>query len=371
MTTERPSSGTPLRIAVVHNLDFSEDEEDDPSSGGKANAEIVEVAACVAQALRAAGHRPLTLTVRDSLDGLIPALRASRVDVVFNLVESLGGESRREPELPEALTRAGIPYTGNSATALTRSFDKRQVREALAAHRIPIAPGCVVSTEAELERVAAAGLRYPLFVKPALTDGSIGVSQASRVASLGELRAQLEALWAALGGPALVEEYLPGPEINVAIFPDGEGRTRLVPTLIDFADNPADCHPIVTYACKWEEASPEYFARTVPLGDRVPDATRRNALRAAEAAFHVIGGDSYGRVDLRLDGAGRPCVMDLNPNPDLHPDAGFVLALRGIDVPYVHLIDTLIRRALTRSRPHASTAPRSRPRAARCALAVG
>ncbi|MCA9636414.1 MAG: hypothetical protein KC420_10345 [Myxococcales bacterium] len=371
MNTQRPAPGTPLRIALVHNLDFSEDAEDDPGTGGKANAEVVDVAASVAQALRVAGHRPLTFAVRDTLEELLPALRARRIDAVFNLVESLGGDPRREPELPAALARAGIPFTGNSAGALTRSLDKRRVREALAAHRIPIAPGAVVSTPDELGRVAAAGLRYPLFVKPALADGSIGVSQASVVTTPAELRAQLTALWAALPGPALVEEYLPGPEINVAIFADDDGRWRLVPTIIDFSGNPADCHPIVTYACKWEEASREYFARTVPLADRVPEAVRRAALRAAEAAFHVIGGDSYGRVDLRLDGAGRPCVIDLNPNPDLHPEAGYVLALRDIDVSYVHLVDALVRHALTRARPHAPPAPRPRPRPARYALAVG
>ncbi|KIG19370.1 D-alanine--D-alanine ligase [Enhygromyxa salina] len=375
MTAQPPAPGS-HRVAVVHNLDFVEADDDIPSTDdfdARANADVAEVATHVTQALRSAGHTPLRFGVQDSIEALIPELRAREIDVVFNLVESLGGDPRREPEVPRALAKAGFACTGNPARALTNALHKDVVRQVLGTHRIPIARGCAVVDPAKLGAVKRARLRYPLFVKPAAADGSIGISQESVVINDTQLRERVEFLLGKIPGPYLVEEYLPGPEINVAIFPagPGPGHARLVPTTIDFSGNPRDCLPIVTYACKWDEASPEYQARTVPLGDLISPAARRDLLRTAEAAFYVLGGTSYGRVDLRLDASGRACVIDVNPNPDLHPEAGYCIALRDVQVPYVQLVDTIVQQAVRRARPVASSLVRPRSGTARCAFAVG
>lgn len=362
-----------MHVAVAHNLDFAEDGDRPPSTDDidyRANAEVAEVAACVSQALLAAGHIPVTVPVRDSTESLVAFVRAHAIDVVFNLVESLGGDARRESEVPRALRSAGIAYTGNRAAALTNAVHKDVVRELLGAHRVRVARGCTVMGPDALAVVRRARLRYPVFVKPAAADGSIGVSQASVVDSEAALLRQIERVSAVVAGPYVVEEYLPGPEINVSILPDGD-ETRLVPTTIDFGCVPSRLFPIVTYACKWDENSPEYAARTVPLGDLVSLPVRRDILRTAEAAFYVIGGSSYGRVDMRLDARGRPCVIDVNPNPDLHPDAGFAVALREANLPYVHLIDSIVSHASRGSRTVAPTIARARSGTARCAFAVG
>ena len=152
---------------------------------------------------------------------------------------------------------------------------------------------------------------------------------------------------------------------------EADDNVRLIPTTVDFRGFPPDLHPIVSYACKWEEGSPEYSARTVPLGDTVSLAARRELLRSAEAAFLVIGGQSYGRVDLRLDAHGRACVIDINPNPDLHPEAGFAVALGGAQIPYVQVIDTIVQQAVLRARSVAPAVVRARSGTPRRAFAVG
>ncbi|PRQ06670.1 D-alanine--D-alanine ligase family protein [Enhygromyxa salina] len=375
MTAQPPLPGS-HRVAVVHNLDFVEDDDDIPSTNdfdARANADVAEVATHVTRALRSAGHTPIQFGVRGSIEELIPQLHEREIGVVFNLVESLGGDPRREPEVPRALAKAGFACTGNPGRALTNALHKDVVRAVLATHRIPIARGCTVGGPTRLGAVKRARLRYPLFVKPAAADGSIGISQASVVVDDTQLRERVEFLVANIPGPYLVEEYLPGPEVNVAIFPadDTVGGARLVPTTIDFSGNPRECLPIVTYACKWDESSPEYHARTVPLGELLSVSARRDLLRTAEAAFYVIGGNSYGRVDLRIDAAGRACVIDVNPNPDLHPEAGYAVALRGAQVPYAQVVDTIVQQAVRRARPVAPSIVRPRSGAARCAFAVG
>lgn len=379
MTAHQPGTG-PCHVAVVHNLDFAdaEDSDDVPSTNdfdGRANADVAEVATHITRALRSAGFTTLEFSVRDSIEQLVPVLREQEVDVVFNLVESLGADPRREPEVPRVLAKAGIACTGNPARALDTALRKDVVRSLLAAHHIPIARGCVVAGPSDPHAAKRAGLRFPLFVKPATSDGSIGIDQASVVADEAALLDRLRFLAARVAGPYLIEEYLPGPEVNVAILPSADGATegaaRLVPTTIDFSGNPRDCHPIVTYACKWDDGSPEYAARTVPLGDLVSLPARRDLLRTAEAAFYLIGGNSYGRVDLRFDASGRACVIDVNPNPDLHPEAGYAVALRDAYVPYVQLVDTIVQHAIRRARPVAATSVRARSGTARCAFAVG
>jgi D-alanine-D-alanine ligase len=264
---------------------------------------------------------------------------------VFNLVESLGNDYGREWQVPALLDKHGIAYTGNASHPLRVCRSKDRARRVLAQAGVRVARGCVVGSPAELQRRALRSVPFPVFVKPARVDGSIGVDQESICADLAALTQRVAKLHAHLPGPYLVEEYLPGKELNVSIFPspfDG----WVVATEIDFSPVPADYARIVTYDGKWNESSPEYASKSVPA--RLEPALEAEVAGLARQAFKALGGSSYGRVDMRLDAEGRPCVIDVNPNNDIHPDAGLACAARSVGVDYPELIAAVLSGALER-----------------------
>ncbi|MEZ4266485.1 MAG: hypothetical protein R3F39_08910 [Myxococcota bacterium] len=139
----------------------------------------------------------------------------------------------------------------------------------------------------------------------------------------------------------MVETSASGPELNVAILGDPDGPMAV--TTVDFGD--AGGLGIVTYDCKWTPGTPDYEARSVSARGRFDDDLLARVKQSARDAFVAIGGSAYGRVDLRLDASGQPAVIDVNPNPDLHPDAGLAIAARDAGFDYPTLVARILARA--------------------------
>jgi hypothetical protein len=216
------------RFAVVYNLDFRAPPRHDPShrpSFVEASEEVVRTATEVEAVLAAHGLETCLVPVDGTLDDILSLLLERNVDTVFNLVESLDNDSSREPELPMLLEEAGIPYTGNPPAALRLAYRKDQARQLLAAHSLPVARCLTVWRPEQATDGKLARLGLPVFVKPARTDASIGIDQGSVFVSRRRLKKRIASLLEQVSGPVLIEEYLPGPEFNVAIFPNPHSGT--------------------------------------------------------------------------------------------------------------------------------------------------
>lgn len=341
----RPAGEPPvaLAVAVVHNpAPTAEDAEDEPPSLA-ADAEVVDTALAVTAALRAAGIAAECVCLDDpDLGRFVARLRARGFNRVFNLVEMVEGDAAREAEFPLALDAAGLPYTGNRPNILRLAYEKDRCRRRLEAFGVPVARGYALHAGDALP----ADLPFPWFIKPARMDGSIGIDAGSVVYDREAAAARVDWLLSFCGAPCLVEAYLPGPEINVALVPDGRashgaaggvgaGGYLGLATAIDFSGYPDHIPPIVTYNCKWVPGTPEYVARSLDARAVLPGPVVDRAIAVARAAFSALEGSGYGRVDLRLDAQGQPRIIDVNPNPDLHPEAGLALAagFAGIDYP--------------------------------------
>ncbi|RJO70561.1 MAG: hypothetical protein C4523_05060 [Myxococcales bacterium] len=361
---EPPSLGA-LKVAVVYNTDFqtleeSQNEDEPPSL--EANAEVAVTAQRIASILNACGCETVAVQVQQSPAELSPILAELKADAVFNLVESLSNDATREPEVPALLERLRIPYTGNGPNVLHLAQDKAKVKSLLEAHCIPVAPGWSISRMKDFPKAAELKGQYPLFVKPARADASIGIDQNSVVYNRKQLLNRVERLLDHIDGPVIVEAYLPGREFNVALFPN-PFTGAAVATEIDFSCYPDGYAPIVTYNCKWTPESPEYLARSRPAADTTSPALLVDVQRTARAAFLALGGNGYARVDIRLDSHGRPRVIDVNPNPDLDPEAGFAIAARSVGIDYSELVLLLTREASLKEghvpAPYTTARPRS------------
>ena len=333
----------PRRTAVLVNTDFeARRAEEGTGRAFEADAAVLDTARAIEEALRALGVEVLRVPITRSLSGLVNTLRKREIDTVFNLVESIDNDYGREWQVPALLERHGIRYTGNGPLPLRVCRTKDRARRLLERAGVRVARGIAVSSTRALTAARVRALSFPCFVKPARVDGSIGIDASSICRDDDALRARIEKLASTLPGPYLVEQYLPGKEINVALFPSAE-RGFVVATEIDFTALPPELPRIVTYDCKWNPESPEYAAKSVPAA--LSPELAAEVERLARTAFRALGGLGYGRVDMRLDEGGAPAVIDVNPNNDLHPEAGLAAAARSVGLSYEALIGGILESA--------------------------
>lgn len=328
-----------LRVAVLYNATtLSPGHPDHASEAG-----VVAAAGAAARALRARGIKAWPMAARPPVDRLVRRLRRQKPDVVLNLIEGFGGHSGGEAHVTSLLELMGIPYTGCPPEAQGLCRRKGATKALLRGFGLPTASFVVVGPGEPLPSDLWGG---PVVVKPESEDGSLGIDQASVVADAAGFAAQVEKVRSKYAGLVLIEKYLPGAEFNVGVVELGEPTALPVAEVV--YDVPEGHWPILTYAAKWAEGSAEDRASPVRCPAQIePDlADRLSAL--ALAAFRATGCRDVARVDFRLDESGTPNILEVNPNPDLDPLAGWARALRASGRDYGATLAALARNAAGR-----------------------
>lgn len=332
------------RIVVIFNRDF-EGADSDPEN--KAREDVQEIAVDILRILNDNGYEASGLGVTNDVSAALEQLRSIAPDAVFNLCESIYGDNRFECLMPLLLDLAQIRFTGSAAFALSLALRKEKVKEVLRGRGVSTPWGVLVTTMSECPREHPA---FPLIVKPAREDASVGISCKSVVNTDAELRERVEHVLTYYKQPALVEQFIHGREIYVSLLGCVDGSTQIFPFYeIDFSDLPKDLPQIVSFEGKWVEESPEFIGtKPVPCAGLSP-GVQATIAQTARAAFQAIGIRDYGRVDLRFSPEGTPYVIDVNPNCDLSDLAGgFSRAAKAAGLSYTDLILRIVALALAR-----------------------
>ncbi|MFN0060979.1 MAG: ATP-grasp domain-containing protein [Myxococcaceae bacterium] len=347
-----------MHVSILHNAD-ADLLEDDP--GRLAREDVKRVAAEVASALEDQSFDVSLIPVAESFE-FLDALRANRPDMVLNLCESLVADSRGEMLVPCLLELFNIPYTGSSALSLGLALHKSTAKELLRAQGVPTPEYAVVNTRAQARQLS---LPFPLIVKPVREDASVGVDADSVVHDPESLERICGNLIRTFQQPALVERYIDGREIYVPLL--GNNPRRSLPlTEIRFGKAFENQPKVLSYRAKWESHSPECIDSPSELCT-LPPAIEARCVEVALAAFEALDCRDYGRVDMRLSAEGEPYVIDINPNCDLHPDAGFARAALNAGMSYPELTRRLVEVALERTHgntPHRRVGSRGARRTA-------
>jgi D-alanine-D-alanine ligase len=339
----------PRRVVVLHNTDF----DAELAATGLEASSVKAAAEAVCDGLRTAG-------IDASMRGIhghdvFEAARALRgaCDVAFNLCESLAGEARHEPALASTLDLYGVPYTGTDALGLALSLFKQRTKDVLRGRGVATPPHVYVRTPAELERLRPEleALDYPWFLKLANEDASVGIVPDNVARSADGLVRRARALFEEFKSPLLAERYVDGREVNVTLLGRADAPdVEIMPVHeIDFSSMPPDRPRIVSYAAKWDEAHVDYVG-TKPVPMKAEGGLLDAIARTARGAWDAVGLRDYGRIDLRVDAAGVPWVIDVNPNCDLSPDAGAARAARAAGLEYPQLVARIAASAWLRAR---------------------
>ncbi|MBX3191503.1 MAG: D-alanine--D-alanine ligase [Labilithrix sp.] len=275
------------------------------------------------------------------------AVRTFRPDVVFNACETFYGQSRNEPAVPILLEKLDVAFTGSPAQTLRLCLLKSQATAQLRTAGVSVpasqrfdATTCDIRLDGRLS--------YPVIVKPEREDGSVGIDDGSVVEDDASLRRAVLAILEGLGQPALVQSYIAGREIAVALL--GYPAPRALPPGEIAFDRAifGGRAQILTYASKWDETSHDYGASR-SIGAAASPAVLSRVAACARRAFDAVGMRDYGRVDMRLDASGRPFVIDVNPNCDLSTGGGFMKAAARAGMSYTDAVGVVLRGALTRA----------------------
>jgi D-alanine-D-alanine ligase len=277
-------------------------------------------------------------------------LRTERPDIVFNMAEGSGGKNR-ESHVPAICEFFGIPYTGSDPLTLSLCLDKSRTKEILSHYGVGTPSFAVVeSAGAVTDRWPT--LRYPLFVKPIHEGSSKGITERNLCQTPGDLATQVEFLLETYAQPVLIEEYLPGAEFTCAVL--GNGQTaRVLPIVgMDFDALPDGALPVYGFEAKWLWDRPDAPLRIFDCPAVIPDALRRTIESTTLRAYQALGCRDWSRVDVRLDAAGVPNVIEVNPLPGILPNPAdnscFPKAARVAGISYEALIQTCLTLAADR-----------------------
>ena len=231
------------------------------------------MAAAVARALDELGHQSRQVQVGYDPAALIAAIDEYQPEAAFNFCETIGGESHLEPCVPYLLEWLGVPYTGNPARTFPLLVDKPLTKHLLRGLRIPTPPFAALHDESDLSRFRS----WPAILKPAAEDASLGIDRGSIVEGLPAARERFSLLAGRFGTPVLIERFIEGRELNVALLETREGLLCGI-NEIDFSSLPTDIPRILTYEAKWVETSDEFIKTPVRPGARLdrptPDSPR-------------------------------------------------------------------------------------------------
>lgn len=305
----------------------------------------------VAQALAAGGHEVDEPVSTETVGELIRGLRKSKPEVVFNLAEQMGSGEESvigDAHVTALLEALGFTYTGTGPQALFAAGDKSIAKKILAFHSIR-SPDFATIYRGKVDW--AHDLEFPLLVKAARQDSSIGISTSSVVKNVKELLERIEYIHESFEQPALVEQYIEGREFYVGVLaagPEARDLRTLPPIELVFDRFPDELPKVASWEAKWEDEHPEYKGCRVRFPKDLNGELAERVAGCARAAFEALGCRDYGRVDLRVTDAGEIYVLEVNPNCYLAKENEFARAAKRDGIAYDDLILGLARAAAAR-----------------------
>jgi len=330
-------------ILVLHNLPSQE--AGFSTSCAASDQGVMHAVQNVVDALKRLGMPHRVAGVR-RLEDLPFVFSSGDESVVFNLVERLDGGVHQSNQTPAVCRAFGRACTGGSVECLVLTLDKALTKARLAAHGLHVPPGLVVPVGFTTDvHLLPSG---PLFIKPLCSDGSEGIGLESLANDRQSLLNAVARIHREFGQPALVEKFIEGRELNLAVFERDGVPVPLPPAEIDFSLFPKERPHIVDYAIKWNPGTiaGQVSPRRIPAP--VDAATAIRLQHLAQSAWTACGCSDYARIDTRMDASGTVYILEVNVNCDLSPLAGLPAALAAANLPFDLFVKQVVDNARKR-----------------------
>lgn len=319
----------PLKIAVLHYQPSG-----DP---------IDPVVDHICHALKELGHTPVTIGVHNRIFDLLEAIDRANADLVFNVCETFADDYRLEVNVAAVMEMARLRFTGSGTAGLLLAQDKVLTKQLLQYHEV-LTPNFVTFDGDTFE--AFGRMQFPLIVKPARSDASIGIGKHSVVKDWDELTRRVREIRKTYNDEAFAEEYVEGREVYVGVIGTPQ-RPEILPIIeLDWGDWKAE-YKVSDRDVKFgpdTEGSPGL----VIAKDISPELKARIE-RSALLAFKALKICDYARVDFRISAkTNEPYILEVNPNPYLEKDSELAMGGEERGLSYTQLIGRIVESAASR-----------------------
>lgn len=336
-----------LKIVIIYDR-FLVDEDEEQAGTEKSpvvrTLDKKEVEDEVAEALTKLGHEPVLYELDGTQKSLL-GLAKLDCDLIFNLAESFADDDTADFKITAFLDMLRKNYTGTGPHGLLLAQDKAVAKKIFAFHGIHT-PVFAKSFRGRLD--FSHDLHFPVIVKPAREDGSIGIEFSAVVSSIRELMERMDWLHTHFDSPVLIEEYVEGREMYVGVI--GNDKPEALPVVeLDLSKLPDGTPRIAAAEVKWGKGTKAYRDTKSAIATDLSDETVQALQQTAVAAYQALELRDYGRVDMRLSPDCRIHVIEVNPNPWLSSRAEFAMAARKSGRTYARLIEEIVELATARA----------------------
>lgn len=314
------------KIVILHNEVLT----DHPDA-----LDVISQRNLVTQACENLNYEVLCLTVGEHLMEDLQKVKDEKPNIVFNLVEDLLGKGELIYVAPALLNAYKLPYTGVPLDALFVTTNKVLAKKWMIFHDLPTADFFSIS---EVEKLNP---EKTYIAKPIWEEASVGITE-DFIFKPGE-KGKLEKIKVLPDSHYFIEEFIDGREFNVSLLTN-KGEVEVLPPAEMIFSNFFDDKPkIVGYKAKWDDSSPEFHQtnRTFHTLEKETSLKENliNICRQSWKAFNLKG---YVRIDFRVDAQNNIYILEINGNPCISPDSGFVAAIQHSG----YSIETMMQRIL-------------------------
>lgn len=292
----------------------------------------------VIQTLKESGHEVQPLGLWDDLSKLRKTIEDWKPHIAFNLLEEFHGVTVYDQHVVSYLELLKQLYTGCNPRGLMLSHDKVLCKQILAYHRI-LTPKFVTYARKRAVKPTKR-LKYPMLVKSATEDASVGISQASVVHNDEKLKDRVEFIHEHVKSDALVEEYIEGRELYVSIM--GNQRLQTFP-IWELRFTKTDEVPLIaTRKVKWDAEYQKKLGVETGAAADLSEAATASIIKQCIRTYRALFLSGYARIDLRLAADGRAYMLEANPNPNIAYGEDFAESAEAGGLHYVTLLQRFI-----------------------------
>lgn len=289
--------------------------------------DVLNQAKLIETALAELGYCSQRVIFDLNTNSLSSFIKNSSVPIVFNLVETINESGRLSFVAPAMLELFKVPFTGSGAETIFVTTDKTICKTILSFNKIITPSWAKYLADVDPERY--------YIIKPISEDGSVGIDDVLIIRG-DEIREIPEGYFA--------EEYIHGREFNISIIGGKAECQVLPPAEMCFSDDYYETRPrILGYKAKWDETSMEYQNTTRSFRFEDNDTGLIAELKEiAGKCWRIFGLRGYARVDVRVGTDNVPKVIEINANPCIAPDSGFVAACNEAGLTNTEIIIRII-----------------------------
>lgn len=292
------------------------------------------------------GHDVRVLAVVDRLNELRQVVETWKPHVVFNLLQDFSGITAYDPYVVAYLEMIRQRYTGCNPRALMLSRDKVLTKQLLAWHRIPTPAFQLFPYGKRFREPKKGKLAFPLFVKSATEDASIGIAQASVVDDMAKLRERVEFIHDTVQSDALVEEYIDGRELYIGVL--GNSRLTTLPVWeMDFGTLTGASAAIATRKVKWDRNYQKKHGIDTGPVHGISEAEIGKLWKLSKRIYRALHMNGFARMDLRMRDDGKVFLLEANANPDLTLGEDFAESAASVGIDYDSLIKKIVNLGLS------------------------